>query len=231
MIAPEYLEAMTNYFVRGALWAKHFSSLERELQTAGRKAHGEDRKLLAHFVKLLDERKKEAQTPCDATPLWEGKHTSCVWLGDAFFTTGLLSSADPESLRAQRWASLVFNPMQYPYHEGVWRGTLIVLVDSGTGSAAEQFAADLQDNHAALIIGSPTAGAGCGFTDGGSPTTLTHTGAILDLPDCVRIRRNSLNLSSGVQPDILVGLRDDESPKRQAFLLDQKSDEALPARP
>ena len=96
---------------------------------------------------------------------------------------------------------------------------------------AEQFAADLQDNHAALIIGSPTAGAGCGFTDGGSPTTLTHTGAILDLPDCVRIRPDGLNLSSGVQPDILVGLRGDDSPKRPAFLLNQKLDEALRARP
>ena len=231
MMTPIRLEAMPNYFVRGALWAKHFSSLERELQTAARKAHGEDRKLLAHFVELVDERKKEAQTPCDATPLWESKHPSCLWLGGAFFTTGLLSSADPESLRTKPWASLVFNPMQYPYHEGVWRGTLIVLVDGGTGSAAEQFAAELQDNHAALIIGSPTAGAGCGSTDGGSPTTLTHTGAILDLPDCVRIRPNGLNLSSGVQPDILVGLRGDDSPRRQASLLEQKLDEALRARP
>jgi Peptidase family S41 len=231
MMTPIRLEAIPNYFVRGALWTKHFSSLERDLQAAQHEAHEEDRKLLAHFVELVDERLKEAQTPCDASPLWEGKHTSCAWLGDAFFTTGLLSSADPESLRAKPWASLVFNPMQYPYHEGVWRGPLIVVVDGGTGSAAENFAAELQDNHAAVIIGSPTAGAGGGHTDRGAPTTLTHTGAILDLSDCARVRRNGLNLSSGVQPDILVGLRGDDSARRQASLLEQKLDQALRARP
>jgi C-terminal processing protease CtpA/Prc len=39
--------------------------------------------------------------------------------------------------------------MQFPYEAGVWRGPLVVLIDGGTGSAAEEFAAALQDNHAA----------------------------------------------------------------------------------
>lgn len=227
MLTHVRLESMRNYFMRGALWTRHFSSLEHDLEDAERKAQGDDRKLLARFVQLVDQRKREAQTPCDAAPLWKGEHPACVWLGDAFFTSGLLSSADPEALRAQPWAALVFNPMQYPYHEGVWRGPLIVVVDGGTGSAAENFAADLQDNHAAVIVGSPTVGAGCGHTDERAPIQLTHTGALLDLPDCVRIRLNGLNLSSGVQPDILVGLRSDDSPRRQASLLDPKLDEAL----
>jgi hypothetical protein len=227
MLTAVRLEAIRNYFMRGALWTRHFTSLEHDLKEAERKAHGDDRKLLAHFAQLVDERKKDAETPCDAAPLWRGEHPACVWLGDAFFTTGLLPSADPEALRAKPWASLVFNPMQYPYHEGVWRGPLIVVVDGGTGSAAEGFAAELQDNHAAVIVGAPTVGAGCGHTDERAPIKLTHTGALLDLPDCVRIRSNGLNLASGVQPNLLVGLRADDPPRRQAALLDQRLGEAL----
>lgn len=227
MLTPVRLESMRNYFMRGALWTRHFTSLGHDLQEAERNAQGNDRKMLAHFVQLVGERKRDAETPCDAGPLWQGEHPSCVWLGDAFFTTGLLSSADPEALRAKPWASLVFSPMQYPYHEGVWRGPLIVLVDGGTGSAAENFAADLQDNHAAVIVGSPTVGAGCGHTDERAPIKLTHTGGVLDLPDCARFRLNGLNLSSGVQPDILVGLRVEDPSRRQASLLDQKLDEVL----
>jgi Peptidase family S41 len=229
MLTPIRLEAIRNYFMRGALWTRHWVRLEGELRDAERKARGEDKEFLGHFVEMVEERKKEAETPCDASPLWEGKHPACAFLGDAFFTTGFLSSADPETLRAKPWASLVFNPMQYPYHEGVWRGPLVVVVDGGTGSAAENFAADLQDNRAAVIIGSPTVGAGCGHTDGGAPTKLTHTGGIFNLPDCLRVRRNGDNLSFGVRPDILVGLRGSDPPKHQAFLLDQKLDDALRA--
>jgi C-terminal processing protease CtpA/Prc len=111
----------------------------------------------------------------------------------------------------------------------VWRGRLIVVVDGGSASAAENFAAELQDNHAAVIVGAPTMGAGCGHTDEHAPITLTHTGATLELPDCVRIRSNGLNLSFGVQPDVLVGLRTSDPPKRRAALLDQKLDQALDA--
>ncbi len=227
MLTSIRLKAMHNYFMKEPLWARHWTVLEGELQDAERKAHGEDKGLLGHFVQAVEERHREALRPCDASPLWERKHPACVFLGDAFFTTGLLSSADPEALRAKPWASLVFNPMQYPYHEGIWRGPLVVVVDGGTGSAAEGFAAELQDNHAAVIIGAPTAGAGCGHTDERAPTQLTHTGGILDLPDCVRIRLNGLNLSFGVQPDILVGLRGNDPAERQALLLDQKLDQAL----
>jgi len=55
-------------------------------------------------------------------------------------------------------------------------------------SAAEEFAAVLQDKGAAVIMGTCTGGAGCGHTNGGTPTTLTNSRAVLQLPDCVRFR-------------------------------------------
>ena len=62
-------------------------------------------------------------------------------------------------------------------------------------------------NKAAVIIGAPTAGAGCGHTRGGTPTTLTHSHGILELPDCARFRRDGSNEVRGIDPDILIGFR------------------------
>jgi len=77
-------------------------------------------------------------------------------------------------------------------------------VDRGTWSAAEYFAALLQDNHAATVIGELTGGAGCGYTDGGIPATLKNSGAQLKMPDCVRFRADGSNEVNGITPDILL---------------------------
>jgi C-terminal processing protease CtpA/Prc len=90
-------------------------------------------------------------------------------------------------------------------------------VDGGTGSASEQFAAVLQDNKAAVIFGAPTAGAGCGHTNGGTPTTLTHSEGILELPDCARIRRDGSNEVGGIDPDILIGFRTTDGMRRKGL--------------
>jgi C-terminal processing protease CtpA/Prc len=156
-----------------------------------------------------------------------GERTACSWLGSGFYGSGLLESADPATLHGKPWASLVFTPIQFPYEEGVWNGPLIVLIDSGTGSAAEEFAAALRDNHAAVLLGAPTVGAGCGHTNGGTPTTLRNSGAVLELPDCVRFRADGSNEVMGVQPDVLVGLRREDGAHRRASLLQAKLADAI----
>jgi C-terminal processing protease CtpA/Prc len=78
------------------------------------------------------------------------------------------------------------------------------VVDRNTWSAAEYFAAILQDNHAAQIIGEVTGGAGCGYTDGGIPAKLKNSGAELKMPDCVRYRADGSNEVNGITPDILL---------------------------
>jgi len=139
----------------------------------------------------------------------------------------LIASADPAALRGKPWAKLVFSPMQFPYQEGIWRGPLIVLVDGGTASAAEQFVAVLQDNQAAVILGAPTLGAGCGHTNGGTPTTLRHSGGVLEMPDCARFRADGSNEVMGIQPDILIGLRRVDGPRRGGLRFAAKLSEAL----
>jgi len=128
-------------------------------------------------------RRNRSRTPCDSTPLWEGKHSACSWLGQGFSTTRLLGLRRSRFAARKPWAADAFTPMKFPYREGIWRGPLIVVVDSGTGSASEEFAATLQDNLAALIVGESTVGAGCGHTDGGTPTTLKNSLAVLEVPD------------------------------------------------
>jgi len=228
MVTATRLESTPMYFMKGAHWARRLASKENELRMAARSANGKDAELLTQLADLVAARRKDAETPCDGEPLWHGKHPSCVWLGNGFYSTGLLRSGDAATLRSKSWGKLVFTPLQYPYKDGIWHGPLIIVVDGGTGSAAEQFAAELQDNHAAIIVGAPTVGAGCGHTDGGTPTTLKNSGAILEIPDCMRIRPNGLNLASGVQPDVLVGLRTDDSPHRRAELLVDKLKIAQP---
>lgn len=102
-----------------------------------------------------------------------------------------------------------------------------MVVDGDTWSAAEQFAAVLQDSHAAVIGGAPTGGAGCGHTDGGTPTTLAHSRGVLKLPDCARLRGDGDNEAAGVQPDLLVGHRRNDGVDRQARFLVEKLPEAV----
>ena len=121
----------------------------------------------------------------------------------------------------------VFTPLRYDVQPGVWTGPLMVLVDGGTASAAEEFAAVLQDNDAAVIIGSPTRGAGCGHARGEIETILSHSGARLRLPNCARLRADGTNEVGGIDPDILVGFRENDGPGRRVARLSEALPRAL----
>jgi C-terminal processing protease CtpA/Prc len=133
--------------------------------------------------------------------------------------TGLVGAAPAGAFDGRDWAVHVFSPAQYPYHDHVWTGPLIILVDQETWSAAEEFAAVLQDNRAAIVMGARTGGAGCGHTNGGTPTLLRNSGATLSLPDCVRLRADGSNEVRGIIPDVLVGLRADDGNRFRAGLV------------
>ena len=77
-------------------------------------------------------------------------------------------------------------------------------MDGDTWSAAEYFAAILQDNGAATILGNVTGGAGCGYTNGGIPSTLKNSRAVVKMPDCVRLRKDGSNENVGVVPDVWI---------------------------
>ncbi len=92
----------------------------------------------------------------------------------------------------------------------------MVLADQGTWSSAEYFAAMLRDNNAATIIGEPTGGAGCGYTNGGIRNFLRNSNARLKIPDCVRLRADGTNEVAGITPDVLIPWRPNDNRYQRA---------------
>ncbi|WP_188054336.1 S41 family peptidase [Sphingosinithalassobacter sp. CS137] len=220
MLTPRRLESARVGFVRGEHWARQWANTAAALREATETAAPEDRARLADWIARADAARLEAETPCDPA-------AGCAWLGSAGYATGLIAAAPPQEFAGKDWGVHVFSIAQeaHPWREGVWRAPLIVLVDDKTFSAAEEFTALLRDNDAAIVLGSRTGGAGCGHTWGGTPTTLPNSGAVLELPDCARFRRDGSNEVAGIIPDVLIGWRASDSNALRTRLLEA----ALPA--
>ncbi len=112
---------------------------------------------------------------CDRTPMWKGERV-CSIFSDPPETTTLTGA-------------------------GAWRGPLFILADRGTGSASEDFVAWFKDNHAATILGDRTAGAGCGYMNGGGRFQLRAAGFEVRMPNCARFLADGTNEVEGITPD------------------------------
>lgn len=141
--------------------------------------------------------------------------THCPRLADNGFPTGVFDN--PPALANLPYP--IDSIAQFKARRGVWKGPLVVVVDDESWSAAEEFAATLQDNRAAVIVGTRSGGAGCGHATGREAATLHHSGATLSLPDCVRYRRDGSNEVRGIVPDVPVAMRQNDSPLFKARLL------------
>ena len=221
IFSPKQLVSERRGFVRGEHWAKQWRDLSAQLREFAKGAPRTDEQRLLAWAAESDSALKEAQTPCPATS------TGCSRLATAGYSTGLVGSAPASALQDKEWGVLVFSPSQFPYHDGVWAGPLIVLTDQETWSAAEEFAAVLQDNRAAVVLGARTGGAGCGHTWGGTPTKLENSGAVLELPDCVRFRADRSNEVRGILPDVPVALRANDGLRLRARLIAEKLPAAI----
>jgi hypothetical protein len=210
-VSPVPLTSERRAFVRGEHWASQWRDLAASLRNQAASADPADRVRLLGWAAEADAALRQAQ-PC---PLG----ADCARIGRAGYMTGLVGTAPAGAFAGRGWAAEIFSPAQYPYHDHVWTGPLIVLVDQETWSAAEEFAPALQDNRAAIVMGARTGGAGCGHTNGGTPTLFANSGATLSLPDCVRLRADGSNEVRGVIPDELVGLRADDGNRFRAGLV------------
>jgi hypothetical protein len=142
---------------------------------------------------------------CDMSSAFVDGSINCSLVVDGgLFWSGVLPYAKPGSFDQMRSRAILFNPLQYEYQERAQPLPLYVAVDGHSWSSAERFAALLQDNGAATIIGELTGGAGCGSVDGGIPTELAHSQARVQMPNCVGFRKDGSNPNAGVTPDILL---------------------------
>jgi hypothetical protein len=191
-------------FLRVPSWT---TKLESDLHTVESDINNgaEPTNVLAQAATQLEAAIVKSKDPCDRGRAFEDGTVMCSLVVDqGFYWSGLISYAKPGSFASLKSRTMLFNPLQYDYVESANRLPLFVLVDAHSWSSAERFAALLQDNHSATIVGELTGGAGCGFVDGGIPTTLTHSHAEVAIPNCVGLRKDGSNANNGVTPDIFV---------------------------
>lgn len=227
LVTPRNLVSPRVGFPRHPHWIESFAGSERRLRQAAEGLTPEEGARLAAYADVFAEARRQADTPCDPAPLFDGAALNCDWLTTApLYSSGPVAALDAD-LADKPWAGEVFTPLKYRFEPGVWDGPVIVLVDGATASASEQMAAMLQDNRAAVILGSPTRGAGCGHANGEIETRLPHSGARLRLPNCARLRADGRNEVSGVDPDVLIGFRDNDGPRRRIARLAQHLPQAV----
>lgn len=149
-----------------------------------------------------------AHAACPMDWVWHERrpwaNQSCRRLLPVGSSGGPLASLAPDAVHDARVAEALHWPMRVVRLWGAWTGPVYVLADDRTYSSAEMFAAVLQNNHVAKIIGQRTGGDGCGFVDAPPPPVLPHSQIRIRLPNCVRIRVDGTDEVAGVAPDLPV---------------------------
>lgn len=176
-----------------------------------------------HWLKHFDENLRTAAGSARAELLAMRDSASRVCDLSAIWT-------DPQA-QPSCWNDVTLSPNVHPAQQHryarPYRGRLLIMTDQHTASASEQFAAILVDNGVAKTIGEWTMGVGCGYTNGGNPITLKHSGLVIWMPDCVRLRADGGNELEGIRPDYPVPWGADAGTKTRALLT---ALERLPAR-
>lgn len=101
---------------------------------------------------------------------------------------------------------------------GVWTGPVWILADRRTGSASEDFVAWLQQNKVARVLGETTAGAGCGYVNGGTRTQLRASPFDVRMPNCARFLDDGTNEIEGIAPDVRLPMERDAAVQASALL-------------
>lgn len=213
ILSAKPLRSPRQQFIRHEHWTKQLKRRLEIIEAEARQSASPNRELLLQGESILRKAILESQQPCDRGGVWENRKPNCsiVVTAPSLYPQSVLPFAKPGSLPDKPSSRFLFYPSRYAYREGVYSGQLMVLVDQGTWSSAEYFAAMLRDNNAATIIGEPTGGAGCGYTNGGIQTFLKNSGARVKIPDCVRLRADGTNEVAGITPDVLIPWRPNDS--------------------
>lgn len=212
-LTPRPLRSPRQAFIRHEHWTRQFRARLDAVAADARRSSPPHRDVLQRATETLQRAMRETERPCARESVWENREPGCSLLAAAplLYPQSVLPYAGPASLPDAPASRYLFYPSRYAYTEGVYTGRLMVLVDRGTASSAEYFTAMLRDNGAATVVGEPTAGAGCGYTNRGIPTVLGNTGARVRIPDCVRLRADGSNEVAGITPDVLVPWRRNDS--------------------
>lgn len=204
-------------FIKHPHWVKGFDSRLNDIDLDLKRTTGGAAQrawLLAARTELIKSRSLAAE-PCEREAIWKNQRVCPLLVPGRLYSTGL--EARPRALDFGGYEAAWVHDNVARYEAKVtWQGKLAILVDNSTASAAELFTATLKDNGRATLIGAPTRGLGCGYTDGGIPITLQHSGVQIEVPDCARLRASGENEVAGIVPDVLVPWRGNDSPYQRA---------------
>lgn len=158
--------------------------------------------------------------PCDLSWVWRERRAwndiTCRRVIDAGYADGPLPGlpahayGDERAEQALAWSTI----MQDLY--GAWTGPTYVLTDRKSFSSAEMFAATMQNNGVAKIVGLRTGGDGCGFMGAAIPLVLTHSRLRFRVPNCMRLRADGTDEVAGITPDLPVEPTEGESDRARA---------------
>jgi hypothetical protein len=204
-------------FIKHEHWAKDFQSRLADIERDAAQATGPRRDMLKRAADTYRRALAAAKEPVARDAVWQSKPVPALVAKDPeLFASGILPYARSGDFPESPSSGHLFFPSRYRYHEGVYSGPLLVLVDQNTASAAELFAAMLEDNGAAIVLGSPTVGVGFGYTNGGIPTVLKNSRAEIKMPDGVRFRSDGTNEAAGITPRVLVPWHANDSAYQRA---------------
>lgn len=181
-----------------------------------------DAKAALSDAKSFFARQKEGigKRPCDLSWAWRERRPwsamACNRLLAAGYADGYSPGlpkgayGDPSAAAALAWSSTV------QAFFGAAPGLTYVLADRKSYSSAEMFAAVMQDNHIARLVGDRTGGDGCGFMTDGSPIVLRRSHLRFRVPNCLRLRADGANEEAGVSPDLPILPTEGESDRARA---------------
>jgi hypothetical protein len=167
------------------------------------------------------QKEKLTQIVCPMDWVWRERRTwnseACRRLTEAGSAGGPLAYLAADAVGDARVARLLHWPSQVTALWGAWTGPVYVLTNGRTYSAAEMFAAVLQNNRAAKTIGSQTGGDGCGFMNDPDPVVLPYSRLRFRIPNCVRMRADGTDEVAGVKPDLPVLPTEGENKRTRAM--------------
>ncbi|RUT25731.1 hypothetical protein C0V97_10050 [Asaia sp. W19] len=157
---------------------------------------------------------------CDLSWVWREQRawspTNCNRLLSAGYAGGYSAGLARNALGDSKAATALSSASTVQSFVGSWTGPTYVLADQRSYSSAEMFAAVMQDNRIAKLVGNRTGGDGCGFMTKSDPIILRHSRLRFRVPNCMRLRAKGTNEEAGIVPDISVLPTEGESERARA---------------
>ena len=203
-----------------AYFTRRAAALQKGLDAAT-DASPELRSAATQAIRIYTQRRTELTSrACDLSWVWKKQNSwnpaGCSRLIDVGFSAGAVDYLQPSAKADAALAAILYRPARADDYRGVWSGSVFILADAETYSAAEMFVAVMRDNGVAKLVGTKTGGAGCGQIHTSAPILLPHSRLRYRAPNCVRLRHDGSDEVMGITPDLPVLPRIGESPRARA---------------